>query len=486
MSIEISDNIFREYDIRGKFGQDLTVEVTELIGAALALTLKEKLGTDKKLKISIGRDVRLSSNDLRDALFRGLSQSGINCIDIGECPTPLQYFSVHTLALDGGVMITGSHNPPEYNGFKISVGKETIHGGEIQELKEVVKGLNTGGVKAVAEDQKGTLESYDIITSYLDYHTDKFSDTLPARNLDRPVKVVIDSGNGTGGLAAPELLRKLGCDVVELFSEPDGNFPNHHPDPTVEENLAHLKAEIERTGADFGIGYDGDADRIGVVDEKGSTIWGDQLLVIFARSILNKTPNATIVGEVKCSQVMYDEITRLGGNAVMWKTGHSLIKSKMKQLKAAMAGEMSGHIFFADRYFGFDDALYASARLVEILAERRAENPDAVFSDLLAGLPQTIVTPEYRVECPDEEKFAIIERLKESVNKTGADDIRELIDIDGLRIVFEGGWALVRASNTQPVLVMRYEAESPELLDKYKAYIRARLEEAQPGCVAPA
>ena len=475
--VEIRDNIFREYDIRGVFGEELTVELAELLGRAYTKFASEKLGRKlgkTKLKVSVGRDVRLSSDRIRDALVKGLIESGTDCVDLGRCPTPLQYFSLHTMELDGGIMITGSHNPPEYNGFKTSVGKDTIHGAEIQELKEVVKEIAASGKVAARGSEVGTVESVDIISSYIQWVVKNLK--LPK---GRPIKVVLDAGNGTGGLVAPALMRELGCEVIELFCEPDGNFPNHHPDPTVEKNLAALIDTVKQEGADFGVGFDGDSDRIGVVDEKGGVVWGDELMIIFARHIIEKTPGATVVGEVKCSQVMYDEINKAGGKAVMWKTGHSLIKSRMKELGAAMAGEMSGHIFFADRYFGFDDAVYAACRLAEILAEKRIQNKTAVFSDLLADVPKTVTTPEIRIDCPDDEKFGVIKKLKETV-KAG-DEVKEVITIDGLRVIFEGGWGLVRASNTQPVLVMRFEATTEELLAEYKNFLKGKLDSVKPG-----
>ncbi|HHL40385.1 MAG TPA: phosphomannomutase/phosphoglucomutase [Deltaproteobacteria bacterium] len=477
----MSDHIFRQYDIRGIFGDDLTVEVAEALGRAYAVLLRRKGGAEKA-RVSVGRDVRKSSARLRDALVRGLTSAGLDCLDLGECPTPLQYFSIHSLGLDGGIMITGSHNPPEYNGFKISVGKETIHGEEIQELKEIMREEPPPAAPAAAP---GSVETTDIISRYIDW----VADNINVAGNERPVKVVIDAGNGTAGLVAPKLLRRLGCEVTELFCDPDGSFPNHHPDPTVEENLSQLIDSVKREGADFGVGYDGDGDRIGVVDEKGSIIWGDQLMIIFSRSILRTMPGATVVGEVKCSQVMYDEIEKAGGRAVMWKTGHSLIKSRMKELKAAMAGEMSGHIFFADRFFGFDDAIYSTCRLIEILAEKRVAEPAAAFSDLLAGVPATSVTPEMRVDCPDELKFSVIERLSRAVGEgeggRGGLAIRDVVTIDGLRIIFDGGWALVRASNTQPVLVLRFEAESPQLLEKIKDFMKGRLLSVWPQCRLP-
>jgi len=480
MQIEIKDHIFREYDIRGKFGTDITQDTAELLAKAFCYYLGQKTGKTN-FKVSIGMDARLSSETLRNGLALGLMSGGASVVDIGLCPTPLQYFSLFADELDGGIMITGSHNPSEYNGFKISVCQETIYGDEIQEIKKIMKAFSDRGSTIVARI-RGNLQNVDLIPHYTDTILKNFEGTLPASDLKKPIKVVIDAGNGTGGLVAPELLRQLGCEVVELFCKPDGKFPNHHPDPTVEANLTALKAEVAEQGADFGVGYDGDSDRIGVIDEKGSVVWGDQLMVIFARAILAKSPGETIVGEVKCSQTMYDEIKKSGGKAVMWKTGHSLIKSRMKELNAAMAGEMSGHIFFADRYFGFDDAIYATCRLVEILAAKRAENPDYAFSSLLDGLAKTITTPEIRVECPEQEKFEIIESLKKVIKEgVPGPQIKELIDIDGVRVVFEDGWGLVRASNTQPVLVMRFEATSETLLEDYKGFMRAALGRAWPS-----
>ena len=475
----IPDNIFREYDIRGVYGTDLNEETVALIARGYAIYLRER-GVADPITVSIGRDVRLSSKAIFDTLVKNLTESGINCIDIGECPTPLQYFSMRTLDVGGGVMITGSHNPPEYNGFKISVGRETIHGSEIQALKGVIR-EKVLGASPPSGGEKGSVEKIEIIPAYIDDVAPRF--TLP--ETAKPLKVVLDSGNGTGGAVAPALLRQLGCEVLELYSEPDGNFPNHHPDPTLEKNLQDLIGVVKAEGADFGIAYDGDADRIGVVDELGGVIWGDKLMVIFARAILETTPGATVVGEVKCSQVMYDEINKQGGKAVMWKTGHSLIKARMKELKAAMAGEMSGHIFFADKWFGFDDAVYASCRLVEIMAAKRAAEPDFAFSTLLAGLPETFITPEYRVESSDDLKFALIEKLDKALGE-GVEGLKitDVIKIDGLRINFDGGWALVRASNTQPVLVLRFEANSEALLERARAFMRAKLEEVSPGAGA--
>jgi len=471
MIINVNPEIFRQYDIRGIFNKDLTAEAARAVGAAYGIYLNSKLKTqDSKLKVSVGRDVRLSSNILRDALIEGIISTGIDVVDIGECPTPLQYFSIFHLILDGGIMITGSHNPPEFNGFKITVGKETIYGQEIQEIRKIVE----SGERRV-KGENGEVEYCDIIPHYIEYLKRQFKGSIKT-----PVKLVVDAGNGTAGPVAPKLLRELGCDVIELFCEPDGNFPNHHPDPTIPENLKDLIEAVKTQKADFGIAYDGDADRIGVVDENGAIIWGDQLMIIFVRDMLlekskvkSQKSKLTFVGEVKCSQIMYDEIERLGGNAIMWKTGHSLIKSKMKETGAILAGEMSGHIFFADRYFGYDDAIYASCRLAEIFSKHRLKEPAVRFSSLLSGLPKTCTTPEIRIDCPDDKKFGIIDKLSETIGRKQRDlpAVRDVIRIDGLRLVFDYGWALIRASNTQPVLVLRFEATTEKGLTEIKRFM---------------
>jgi phosphomannomutase/phosphoglucomutase len=471
----MEDRIFRQYDIRGIFGKDLTLDMAERIGRGYAKYISQRRPSPQRLKVSIGNDVRLSSHPLKEALIRGIASSGVDVVDIGDCPTPLQYFSLYHLNLDGGIMITGSHNPPEYNGFKVSVGRETIYGDAIQDLRRIVEEQGQGTGEG---DAQGQVEQYEIIPAYVHHLVDHFSDSMLKEQDSVPVKVVIDGGNGTAGLVMPELLKKLGYEVVELYTTPDGHFPNHHPDPTVEENLRDLIATVKEEGADLGIAYDGDADRIGVVDENGSIIWGDQLMIIFAGDILRQRgEGATFVGEVKCSQVMFDEIERLGGRAVMWKTGHSLIKAKMKEVGAMLAGEMSGHIFFADRYFGYDDALYATCRLLEILSHEKLRGRERSLSALLADIPKTFSTPEIRIDCPDEEKFVIIERLS-SVLAEGENElpIKDIITIDGLRIIFEDGWALIRASNTQPVLVTRFEASTKEMLERIKVFVEGCLE----------
>jgi phosphomannomutase/phosphoglucomutase len=448
----IEQRIFRQYDIRGVWGEDFTLEAVKAIGKAYAYYLREALG-EGSITVSIGGDARESSPEISAALSEVLNASGINVIDIGMCTTPLQYFSLYHLDIQGGIMITGSHNPSEYNGMKLSVGKETIFGDKIQEIKELIlSGKTVSG--------QGTKERKDLKGEYIDYLVTKFSSL-------EGIKVVVDAGNGTGGLTGPETMRRLGAEVVELYCEPDGRFPNHHPDPVVLDNLKALIAKVKETGAHAGLGYDGDADRIGVVDGEGNVIWGDKLMIIFSRDILKENPGATIIGEVKCSQTLYDDIEKFGGNPVMWMTGHSLIKKKMKESGALLAGEMSGHIFFADRYFGYDDAVYASLRLMEII--RKSGEPYSV-GRLLEGVPDLVSTPEIRVDCPDEVKFKVAEKMKLAFK-----DRYPVIDIDGVRVNFPMGWGLIRASNTQPALVMRFEATDETELKKIRTEIETEL-----------
>jgi phosphomannomutase/phosphoglucomutase len=449
----IEPQIFREYDIRGVWGRDLTEESVDAIGRAFAVYLRKQF-SKKKITVTVGRDVRLSSPAVFRNLAKGLIASGINVIDIGVCPTPLQYFSLYRLPVDGGVMITGSHNPPEFNGLKLSAGRETLYGESIQEIRRLVETRE-------AIQGSGGMEGYDIIAEYHTYVKKLFG------NL-KGVRVVVDAGNGTGGLVAPALLRALGCEVIELYCEPDGRFPNHHPDPVVPDNIKDLIKRVKAEKAHIGIGYDGDSDRIGVVDEDGETLWGDRLLILFARDILEKNPGATVIGEVKCSQTLFDDVKMHGGNPIMGKVGHSLIKSKMKETGALLAGEMSGHLFFADRYFGYDDAIYASLRLVEILSQK---GEPYSLKALLSDVPLTVSTPEIRFACPDEIKFRVIEEVKASFSDC------PLIDIDGIRIQFGDGWGLVRASNTQPALVMRFEAKDAYSLARIKEFVEGRLRE---------
>jgi phosphomannomutase / phosphoglucomutase len=447
----LKPTIFREYDIRGIAETELASADVADLGRALGTYMLRQAGA----RINLGRDCRLSSPRLHSALLEGLLSTGCEVTDIGVVPTPLLYFSAVHLEADGAIMITGSHNPSEFNGFKSVCGAGSLHGETIQNIRRLIEARDfaTG---------HGTRHSMDVIPAYLD-------ELSPQFDFARRVKVVLDAGNGTAGPVIHQLLKRLNVEVTELFYEMDGRFPNHHPDPTVPANLKDLRAAVLAQKAEMGIAFDGDSDRIGAVDENGEVIYGDLLLLIYAREILTRKPGATFIGEVKCSQLLYDELKRLGGNPIMYKTGHSLIKAKMKEEHAELAGEMSGHMFFADRYFGYDDALYAACRLIEIVA--KSGKP---LSAQLEGLPKLISTPEIRVDCPDETKFAVVARVAEQFRKT-----HEVIDVDGVRVLFDQGWGLLRASNTQPVLVMRFEAASQELLARYQAEVEAALAQAK-------
>jgi phosphomannomutase/phosphoglucomutase len=447
--MKINPLIFREYDIRGKVDEDLTPEFTEILGRACG-TYFRRHGCRE---VTVGRDCRLSSPQLASALTRGLLSTGCSVEDIGVVPTPVLYFNVFRRKKEAAIMITGSHNPPDQNGFKIMLGEETLFGPAIQELYALIK------EGQFIQADPGEVTSYDVIPEYIDFITSDI-------RLEKPLKVVLDAGNGTAGAVAGPIFRRLGCEVIELYCDMDGRFPNHHPDPTLPEAMKDLISTVLSQGADFGVGYDGDGDRIGVVDDRGKIIWGDQLLILYASDLLPKNPGAAIISEVKASKVLYSEIERLGGRPIMWKTGHSLIKKKLREEGALLAGEMSGHIFFADRYFGFDDAIYASCRLAEILS-RSSEK----LSSLLAYLPPTYYTPEIRIYASDEVKFKIVEELKKELQP-----LYPVIDIDGVRVIFPQGWALVRASNTQAVLVLRFEADSPEALEEIQKEIKTRLE----------
>jgi phosphomannomutase/phosphoglucomutase len=459
--------LFREYDLRGIVGTELTEELAERLGRAYSTYVSAR-GVNT---ISVGRDGRLSSPTLHKALLKGLLDGGLDVIDIGICSSPLVYFSLFTLPIGGGIMITGSHNAAEYNGFKICVDKTAIHGEEIQALRRVMEqGAFVSG--------RGHLSEHAIIPDYLAYIKKSFAHV----HADR-LHVVIDCGNGAASLVAKQALELLGCKVTGLYCDLDGRFPNHHPDPTVLENLSDLMQAVKDHGADVGIGYDGDADRIGAVDEQGQVLWGDRLLVLYSRDILAARPGSTIISEVKASQSLYDDIAQRGGRAIMWKTGHSLIKAKMKEEAAVLAGEMSGHMFFADRYFGYDDAVYASCRLVEILVKARRP-----LSALVSDLPQSVVTPEIRVDLPDTVKFDVVERIRKRFagylkSKEGLGPkrlvLRDLISIDGVRAVFDEGWGLIRASNTQPALVLRFEGTSSAHLNVIRALIENELAEAK-------
>jgi len=443
----INPNIFRESDIRGLVKTDLTPDHVEKIGRAIGTYLKRQGGK----VLALGRDVRNSSQKFRDVIIQGVLSTGCNLKDIGIVPTPVSYFAQRHLETDGSIMITGSHNPSEFNGFKINVGGNSLYGNKIQEIFRLI-------VNQDYETGKGTIDQIDVLDSYIK----KICEII---TIPREIKLAVDGGNGCFGIIGPRLFKKLGLEPIEVFCDPDGNFPNHHPDPTVAENLQALIQVVEQNDCELGIGFDGDVDRIGVVDEEGNILWGDQLLTIFARDILRKRPGATIVGEVKCSQSLFQDIKDRGGIPVMTAAGHSLIKKKMRETNALLAGEMSGHIFFADNYFGYDDAMFAACRLLQILS-----SSDKNLSKMLTDLPKTFSTPEIRVECPEDQKFAITQDIGEFFKNK-----YEVIETDGFRINFPNGWGLIRASNTQPVVVLRFESQSKEGLREIMDSVNTKL-----------
>ena len=435
----IAAGIFRQYDIRGIVDDDLTTEAALAVGRAFAAHLR---ANGRGGAVAVGRDNRPSGPGLRDAIVEGLTSSGVDVIDIGVVPTPLLYWSLHHLPVDGGIQITGSHNPPEYNGFKICVGKESLHGDGILGLYRIIQEK-----RFIAGS--GKVSSQEVI--------DRYVDDIVARigPISRRLRVVFDAGNGAGSLVAEQLYSRLGVDGKYIFCESDGTFPNHHPDPTVVENLHDIINEVAAQKADLGIAFDGDADRIGVIDRHGGIVWGDHILILYARDVLERTGKGQpIIFDVKCSQALPDAISAAGGKPIMWKTGHSLIKDKMKETHAPVAGEMSGHMFFAEGFYGHDDAVYGGARLLRIVADSGKS-----VDELLADVPKFVATPEIRVDCPDERKFALVnDAVKYFRSKY------EVIDVDGVRVLFGDGWGLIRASNTQPVLVTRYEARTTERL----------------------
>ncbi len=444
----INPQIFRQYDIRGVAAQDLTDDVVELLGKAFG-TYAGNAGAQK---VVLGRDNRLSSGRLRDALARGLLSAGCDVVDIGPVVTPVLYYARVHFGIDGAVMITGSHNPPDENGFKIALGPGTIYGEQIQELKQIMESGNfaTGS---------GRMEERDAAAPYLAMLREKI------RLGPRKLKVAVDCGNGSASLFAEKILAGWGCEVIPLYCESDGSFPNHQPDPVKTANLAELRKTVLEQGADAGIAFDGDADRLGVVDESGGVVWGDLLMCLYWREIMPQHPGSQAIIEVKCSQALVDEVNRLGGQPFFYKTGHSLIKAKMKEIGAVFTGEMSGHMFFADEFYGFDDAFYAAGRLLRILS--RADEP---LSGMLAGIPKYYATAETRVPCPDRDKFRVVQGLVERFSRG-----YEVIDVDGVRVLFGDGWGLVRASNTQPVLVARCEARTPEGLQRICAVMKEAL-----------
>ena len=474
-SADFPQHIFRTYDIRGAYGTEITDGIAFCIGWAFGRMTLKRVGASLPL-VSVGMDARLHSPAIKAAFTAGLHRAGCRIMDLGLCPSPLTYYSAFKLDPDAFAMITASHNPPGDNGFKLGIGRDTIHSGEMTLLGRMAR----SAPPFEASGSPPEVEPVDIISLYVEEIVGRFAD-LPdvLAKVRRPVKIVIDSGNGTAGPVLPGIMRRLGFEIVEMFSEPDGRFPNHHPDPTLPEALDALRGAINRTGADVGMALDGDADRIGLLDEKGDVIWGDMLLLILARDMIDAAAgrggdeHPLVISEVKASQVLYDEVEKAGGRTLMWKTGHSLIKAKMKETGAALAGEMSGHLFFADRYYGYDDALYAAVRLAEVYAKSLAAGRITSFSHLLDGVPKVFNTPEIRIPCPDAEKGRITSQIAEVLARHEVDNeephIRGIVDIDGVRAVFDGGWGLVRASNTQPVLVMRFEARDQTLLDSYQS-----------------
>ena len=441
--------IFREYDIRGITGTELTPDVARVVGSAFAAYLDER---GVRGSVAVGRDNRPSGDGLHDALIAGLIECGVNVVDIGVVPTPVAYWAQHNLDVVAGIQITGSHNPPEYNGFKLGVDKASIYGAGIQRIFELASA-------GVFPKGSGSRRDEAVIDRYIDDVVNRIG------RLSRPLRIAADAGNGVAGLVAPKLFAKLGVDVTCMFCDSDGTFPNHHADPTVPENLEALINEMYKGGYDFGVAFDGDADRLGVVQQNGDIIWGDYLLLLYARDVLGRVKNAPIIFDVKCSQALPDGIEKAGGVPVMWKTGHSLIEEKMHELHAPLAGEMSGHMYFDEGWYGFDDALYGAARLLKIVADSGTS-----VHQLLADVPRFVSTPEIRVDCPDDRKFGIV---SDAVRYFSAR--YKTIDVDGVRIQYPDGWGLIRASNTQPVIVLRFEARTRDQLDMIRGEIEGWL-----------
>ena len=448
----LAQHIFREYDIRGITGRDLTPDVARLVARGYAAFLAQQ---GVKGEIAVGRDNRPSGNDLHRELVAGLLESGLDVVDIGIVPTPLAYWAQHNLNVAGGIQITGSHNPPEFNGFKLGIGTRSIYGKDIQKIYQIaLAGKFPGG--------EGKLREQAIIDRYVDDVGERIG------KISRDINCVVDCGNGAGALVARQLFERIGLSPLILFGESDGTFPNHHPDPTVPENLRDLIKAVKERRGQLGIAFDGDADRIGLVDEDGSIIWGDQLLIIYARDVLARTGKGQpIIFDVKCSQALPEEVEKAGGKPLMWKTGHSLIEEKMHETHAPIAGEMSGHMFFAEGWYGFDDAMYGAARLLRIVADTGKS-----VKQMMSDVPKFVSTPEIRVDCPDDVKFGIVEKATKHFAAT-----HNVIDVDGVRVLFGDGWGLIRASNTQPVLVMRFEARTQEHLDKIRSEMEGWLKQ---------
>jgi phosphomannomutase/phosphoglucomutase len=459
--MEIPASIFREYDIRGVVGRDLTPARVEAIGRAIGSEARAQ-GLSR---LAVARDGRLSGPELVQALRNGLRATGCAVLDVGMVPTPTLYFAIHHLHADGGVMLTGSHNPPNYNGFKMVLGGRTLHGAAIQQIHERIRADDfwVGPV--------GDVENDEILPAYVQR-------IVGDVHLARRLRIGMDCGSGVTGVVAPELFRALGCEVHGLFTEVDGHFPHHHPDPSEEKNLQDLIRLVAEQGLDLGLAFDGDGDRLGVVAPGGEIIWADRQMILFAQDVLSRVPGAPIIFDVKCSHFLPEAIRAAGGVPLMWKTGHSLIKAKMAEMAAPLAGEMSGHIFFKERWYGFDDGLYAGARLLEILS-RRAEAPGAV----LRALPKGFSTPELRVELAEGEHFALMEWIRAEAAQRFPD--ATLITLDGVRVELADAWGLVRASNTQPVLVLRFEGDSAAALAGIQGRFRELLQAVKPGVILP-
>lgn len=479
------EHAFGKNDIRGIYGDDITEELYYNTGRGFVDWLKKESGIkEADMWITITIDARTHSPSLEKALSDGITSTGANVVKLGLAPTPIGYYSeVVGLPKDitdgknviAAAIITASHNPKEYNGLKMTYAKRTLSESQIAEVKEhTFKEMKFPSEPSIPQ---GQIKEYNIIPDYIKEMKEKFG------QIGKGIKVVVDSANATGGVVGPHLYKELGCDVIELFSEPDGNFPNHHPNPSVEKTLDTLKEVVVENKADIGIAYDGDSDRIGIVDQNGKFLTGDKLLLIYATDLIEDCKNngtcPTVVSEVKCSQVLYDTIDKLGGQAVMCKTGHGYIKDKMKETNALLAGEMSGHTFFKDRYYGFDDAIYAGCRIIEIIANHKKINPDFKISDMLKPFDEVCSSEEVRFPCPNELKKSTLEKVKQCVEEDKnlfGSEIKEIITLDGMRIVFDGGFALIRQSNTEPVFTLRFEAKNKEECDRFKSCMVNTLE----------